>query len=524
MTTAQEEIFRGTTTCQTTRKVIIAGAGPSGLLAAILLLRRNEKPGATIRYHVTLVDPGPDFGNLDEEGLKRHRSWMISLSTHGLSSVQQVPGLYEDYIEKSGLHLSALSLGMGKWAFDVTFPEDLKENLNIDRNCICGALAHYLNEHFLESGNLTLHYNTKALFVDSEFRRLVVRSETPESRDEGSNLSGLIPLDYDLLLGCDGIRSVVRNAFITNHRDFQFTLRDAFSMMKSLHITRPSNVDEGRFFILFNCLPNMTSFTIPERGGQLNFACGYQLDKPCDAAMLSDDPKVVRQYLTKHFKAFDLDCDEVALEWVRQPWNTVQQVHCNFYHSTLLQALLLGDAAHATLPNLGQGMNQALVDAVVLNDLLDKYEEDLDEVLPAFSKERVKEGNALTDLSFHTYSLSRSMQLEIIMRQSIRRFLKRIFPFFVDIEPMVAIAQGMKLSEAYDRVSKQGYFHRSRRINDDIMRTHFERQSGMIKDEPRVSMVQLLQPFGCSLLASAMIAGVLAVCFFPWENINEYLA
>jgi 2-polyprenyl-6-methoxyphenol hydroxylase-like FAD-dependent oxidoreductase len=40
-----------------TKKVVIVGAGPAGLLASILLLRRNIGQ-ETPKYQVTLVDPG----------------------------------------------------------------------------------------------------------------------------------------------------------------------------------------------------------------------------------------------------------------------------------------------------------------------------------------------------------------------------------------------------------------------------------------------------------------------------------
>ena len=219
------------------------------------------------------------------------------------------------------------------------------------------------------------------------------------------------------------------------------------------------------------CLPNMSAFVLPETGGKLNVACFHALNRPCDPELQSDDPSVVSAYFQKHFKGFNINCDEVGKEWAAHSWVTNQQVHANFYHSLKLKALLMGDAAHATSPQIGQGMNTALADAAVLDELLDKYNDDLDVVLPAFSKERVKEGNALTDLSFHSYSLSGPTQIAILIRQNVRRWLNGMFPaWLVEPEPMNEIYRGMKLSVAYDKMMKLGYLKKVRRVNDEIMR------------------------------------------------------
>ena len=88
-----------------------------------------------------------------------------------------------------------------------------------------------------------------------------------------------------------------------------------------------------------------------------------------------------------------------------------------YFRSLELKALIMGDAAHATIPAIGQGMNTALADARVLNDLLDEHKDDWTVVLPKFSDLRVKEGDALADLSFYAYSSSGMQQMKIMARQ-----------------------------------------------------------------------------------------------------------
>ena len=65
-------------------------------------------------------------------------------------------------------------------------------------------------------------------------------------------------------------------------------------------------------------------------------------------------------------------------------------------------------------------MNTALADAAVLDRLLDEHDDDLAKVLPAFSEERVKEGNALSDLSHYATSFSSFQQVEILLYQVAR--------------------------------------------------------------------------------------------------------
>jgi kynurenine 3-monooxygenase len=233
----------------------------------------------------------------------------------------------------------------------------------------------------------------------------------------------------------------------------------------------------------------MNGIALPEKGGIVNITCGYSLNAPCDPELASDDPKVVAEYLKKHFKAFELeDYDDFSRQWVGQSWNTTGQVHCNYYHSDKLSAIIMGDAAHATSPSIGMGMNTALGDASALNRLLDQHDDDWDAVLPAYSKERVKEGRALTDLAFFLYSMSPTQQIRNLVIAMLRGILSKIFPFVWN-DPQYMIGQGEKLSVVYDRATKMGMLPSVRYTNESIIRAHFEKESGMVtrpKDQRRV--------------------------------------
>lgn len=64
-----------------------------------------------------------------------------------------------------------------------------------------------------------------------------------------------------------------------------------------------------------------------------------------------------------------------------------------------LQTVLLGDAAHTMTPALGQGLNCGLEDVVVFAQCLKEYDHDVDAALPAYTKTRLPDIQALLTIN-----------------------------------------------------------------------------------------------------------------------------
>lgn len=223
----------------------------------------------------------------------------------------------------------------------------------------------------------------------------------------------------------------------------------------------------------------------------------------------SDDFKVVSEYAKKNFKAFELeDYDEFGRQWTGQRWNQTGMVHCNFYHSLKTGIVLLGDAAHATSPSIGMGMNTALRDAQVLSEILEEMEDDFDKALPAYSEARVKEGNALSDLAMHLYCMDKNQQLKETIHQMVRNFLHLKFPRFVLEHPFTMVGRrGVSLSECYEQAVKLGIMRKHRAINDLIRLEYFEKQTGMIKKSENSRSSFLFKLFlGASITTAAVFS------------------
>mmetsp|Transcript_12103 Transcript_12103/g.28492 ORF Transcript_12103/g.28492 Transcript_12103/m.28492 type:complete len:668 (+) Transcript_12103:329-2332(+) len=336
------------------------------------------------------------------------------------------------------------------------------------------------------------------MFVDPDARRIFVRREDGVERY----------LPYDLLIGADGIRSAVRAGLIANHRDFECSVSDIFSRFKSVHVALPPALAANTMVVMPQCLPGMNGIGLPETGGKINISMGYQLSTPCDEALRSTDAAVVAAYLQEKFKPSELPWDEFARQWVGQAWSQTGQVHCSSYHSSKLQLLIMGDAAHATSPAIGMGMNTALADAAALDELLDAHADALDQVLPAFSEARVKEGNALTDIAFYANSFSPAQGVRVILAQLVRGFLsKHLGPSLVAPEPMNELGMGAKLSEMYAELVRIGRLPAVRAVNDAARRRHFELRTGMVKARPS----RLPAALGAASALAGLAAGVAAL-------------
>jgi kynurenine 3-monooxygenase len=313
-------------------------------------------------------------------------------------------------------------------------------------------------------------------------------------------------INYDLLVGSDGMRSVVREALVKRHWDFEMDVGDIFQKFKAVHVTRPKKLGANSMSVLPTIFPHMQGIALPETDGLVNISVGVARNKFDIIApeLKSDDPKVVAEFLKKNLAAFELDdYDEFAEQWVATRWNQTGMVHCNFYHSLPCKIVIMGDAAHATSPSIGMGMNTALRDAQKFNELLEKFDDDLELALPQFSKDRVKEGNSLTDLAYYLYCFDTRHQLLETLHMLVRGFLSTMIPSFVSKHPQMLIGNPKwKLAEIYQLAFDQGIIQKHRKINDGIRQSFFETETGMLTRKPR-SLVSSFVAFGVVIVAGA---------------------
>lgn len=67
------------------------------------------------------------------------------------------------------------------------------------------------------------------------------------------------------------------------------------------------------------------------------------------------------------------------------------------------KALIIGDAAHAVVPFYGQGMNAGFEDCTLLDQLFQKYNDNLADILTEFSSSRWRDTYAISDLAMYNY-------------------------------------------------------------------------------------------------------------------------
>lgn len=397
------------------KKVVIVGAGPSGVLLAHYLLRRGEQ--YQIEVYDRLGDPRlVEFSTV--------RTYSITLTDRGMNALGQIPGV-EAAVRAISLEMQG-SVFHGKNG-KTRMTTRKKPLMALDRTQLVIALLQKLTEKY-DNSRLNLYFNYSCTEVD--FAAKTVTFQTPEPTD------AFLTVNYDVLIGADGARSTVRSALsaaderphLLNIEPFEVEQKYVSSAYKSIVLPpdslSDSDLESGRIHS-WRINDGTVVLLLHQRDGSMN---GVLLSPPNNAVADLATSEAVLQFFRKHFPEIGrrLPVSEAEV-FLKRSFSRVLTVRCNRYHHGD-SVLILGDAAHAVSPSLGQGCNAALEDVTIVDELLNEYSDDWATAIPKFTVRRKADAHALAELSDYVYPDSTRLFIELAIRQRFAQILHQLSP------------------------------------------------------------------------------------------------
>lgn len=178
----------------------------------------------------------------------------------------------------------------------------------------------------------------------------------------------------------------------------------------------------------------------------------FEDDKYCFNNLTSKEK--VTEFFKEVFPDFYEMMPTVADAWEDHPLSSLAIIRC--FPWTHGKLALMGDAAHATVPFFGQGMNAGFEDCSVLWELMQKHNENWEEVFKEYEKVRKPNGDAVQDLSLLNYIVMRDKVAdpEFLLLQKIERRINYLYPdnyfplysmvAFTNIEYHTALTKGQE--------------------------------------------------------------------------------
>jgi kynurenine 3-monooxygenase len=291
--------------------------------------------------------------------------------------------------------------------------------LTIDRNRLVIILLQHLTQAY-DSDQLTVKFGYHCIEVDRRAKTVTLQSEQDE----------VFSLNYDRLVAADGARSLIRDNLVQDAALLcdQNYVPDAY---KSVFLSRLNPALELEPDKIHRANPGrqMRMLMVPQPGNQLNGVIIFDAEQnPLSRLKTKEE---VLTFFQANFPVFgQLMSLEEAEAFRHRPVGRVLNVRCDRFHEGD-SILLIGDAAHAVSPAIGQGCNASLEDVLIFEQLLEQYEEDWARTLPAFSEQRVPDAHALRELSDYSFPRTKRLVVEYFLRLKISRLLHQWFPQWV---------------------------------------------------------------------------------------------
>jgi 2-polyprenyl-6-methoxyphenol hydroxylase-like FAD-dependent oxidoreductase len=304
--------------------ILIAGAGPTGLVLALWLTRL----GVRVRIVDKTAEPGTTSRALAVQARTLEFYTQAGLADSVVAGGRRVAAANLWVAGKKAAHavFGDMGAGLSPFPYALVFPQDEHERLLVDR---------------LAAAGVAVERQTELLGFEETTGQVVARLKRPDG--------SLETCEAAYLAGCDGAHSIVR---------------------ESLKIGFPGGMYSHLFYVAD------VEASGPVMNGELHVALDatdFLAVFPLKADGRARLVGTVRQEAERQHE--DLSWNDVSrrvIEWMRIDvervnWFSTYRVHHRVAdHFRTGRAFLLGDAAHIHSPVGGQGMNTGIGDAVNL--------------------------------------------------------------------------------------------------------------------------------------------------------------
>jgi kynurenine 3-monooxygenase len=271
--------------------------------------------------------------------------------------------------------------------------------------------------------NITVHIQFNAECIDIDFKQDKAIFKDTVTGD-------ITEATADVIFATDGAFSAARYHGMQKLDQFNYSqqyIADGYR-----EILLPANEDgshklplntlhiwpRGRFMLI--ALPNFDgSYTC-------TLFMPFENDQYCFNNLTSKEK--VNEFFREIFPDFYAMMPNIADSWDDHPLSSLAIIRC--FPWTHRKLALMGDAAHATVPFFGQGMNAGFEDCSVMWDLMNKHMDNWPVIFKEYEKLRKPNGDAVQDLSLQNYIVMRDKvsSPEFLLLQKIERRLNYLYP------------------------------------------------------------------------------------------------
>ncbi|MFT5858227.1 MAG: kynurenine 3-monooxygenase [Flavobacteriaceae bacterium] len=422
------------------KRAIIVGAGLVGTLWAVYL----SKAG----YKVTIYERRSDIRKAE---ISAGKSINLALSTRGWKALDTVG--VGDQVREIAIPMYGRIMHSAEGELShQPYGNEGQAIYSVSRGGVNVLMMNIAEKE----GGATIHYNHTCQDVDLEAGKVVF-----EEKGTGK----IVEDQADIVFACDGAFSAVRYNGMQKLNRFNFSQEFIEDGYRELLL--PANED-GSYKLDKNALhiwPRGRFMLIGLANEDGSFTC--TLFMPFDGDKNSFNQLKTKEQVDDFFKTTFPDfyemMPEVADSWGDHPLSSLAIMRSYPWHHG--KTVLMGDAAHATVPFYGQGMNGGFEDCTVMWELMQKHNENWGAVFEEYSQERKPDGDALQDLSLYNYKVMRDFvgDPKFLLRKKIESKFSNLYPNkWMPLYSQVTFST-IRYSEAIENGNKQN------RIMDEIM-------------------------------------------------------